>query len=146
MTKSRLDTARKQANRVTVLERRMRQLVGKYHRTPNNISEISALEWAIPLLEKYLRDTFGEDLAFRTAWHKHEKQEIFARLWDRDGNICYLCEKELDYKTVTLDHVVPLSKGGKDTMANYKLVHEFCNIQKGNMLLEDYRNTKAGTL
>jgi hypothetical protein len=124
----------------------MRQLTGKYHRTPNNISEISALEWAIPILEKYLRDLFGEGLPFRTSWHKHEKMEIYARLWDRDGNICYLCEKELDYKTVTLDHVIPLSKNGKDRMDNYKLVHEYCNLQKGNMLLEDYRNTKAGAL
>lgn len=146
MTKSRLDTARKQSNRVTVLERRMRQLLYKRHRTPSNVSEISALEWAIPILEKYLRDTYGEDLSFRANWYKHEKLDIYARLWARDGNICYLCEQELNYKTVTLDHVIPLSKGGKDMMSNYKLVHEFCNIQKGNMLLEDYRNTKAGTL
>ncbi len=146
MSKSHTDTARRQAERVSRLERRMRQLTSKYRKSPANISEISALEWAIPILEKYLRDTFGENLAFRTAWYKHEKEEIFARLWARDGNICYLCEQELDYRTVTLDHVIPLSKNGKDAMSNYKLVHEFCNLEKGNMMLEDYRKTKAGML
>ena len=39
----------------------------------------------------------------------------------------------------TVDHVIPLAKGGLDYVTNYKLAHNACNIDKGNMLLEDYR-------
>lgn len=138
MTKALEDSARRQANRVAVLERRMRQLAGRYHPTGGQIAEISAIEWALPILEKHLYDTFGEDLAFRVKWHKHEKQAIVNKLWDRDGDICYLCNEQMKYREATIDHVVPLAKGGKDVMTNYKLTHPKCNLEKGNMLLEVY--------
>lgn len=146
MIKTPYESARRQANRVAVLERRLRQLAGRYRPTSGQIAEISAIEYAIPILEKHLYDTFGEDLAFRVKWHKHEKREIVARLWDRDGDICYLCDQRMNYKTTTIDHEIPLSKGGKDDMSNYKLVHPACNLEKGNMILEVYRDWQAGRL
>lgn len=121
----------------------MRQLVNKYQKSPSNIAEISAIEWAIPILEEYIFTTFGQ-LPVRTSWYKHEKRYIINKLWDRDGNICYLCEEIMKYNDVTIDHVIPLSKNGKDNMSNYKLAHPFCNLEKGNMLLEVYRDWKAG--
>lgn len=119
----------------------MRMLVHKPHKSPTNIGEISAIEWAIPILEKHLHDTYGE-IAIRASWHKHEKVEIMAELWLRDGNICYLCDHELDPARATIDHVIPLSKGGKDNMSNYKLTHEECNISKGNMMPEVFFERK----
>lgn len=136
------DTARKQADRIAVLERRMRQLVHKPHKSPTNIGEISAIEWALPILEKHLYDTYGVPIAIRASWHKHEKVEIMAELWERDGDICYLCDHKLDPKTATIDHVIPLSKGGKDAMSNYKLTHAECNIGKGNMMPEVFFERK----
>lgn len=138
MTKALEDSARRQANRMAVLERRMRQLAGRYHRSGGQTAELSAIEWALPILEKHLYDTFGEDLAFRVKWHKHEKQEIKSKLWDRDGQICYLCNENMSYREATIDHVIPLAKYGKDDMSNYKLTHPKCNLEKGNMMLDVY--------
>lgn len=144
MTKAKGETARRQLGRISVLERRMRQLVTKRYKTPSNIAEISAIEWAIPVLEKYVRDKYG-DLPMRTKYYKHEKNSILYQLWTRDGDICYLCGVAMDYQKVTIDHVLPLAKGGKDEMANYRLVHEFCNLEKGNMTLEQFAQSKEDT-
>jgi hypothetical protein len=65
---------------------------------------------------------------------------------ERDGHNCYLCEQKVDMSLprtsrygATLDHVIPLSKGGTDTMDNVKLTHWICNIQKSDKSLEEYR-------
>lgn len=60
-------------------------------------------------------------------------------LIERDGNVCHICLTEIDLSLArnnrfgaTIDHVVPVSKGGADTLENMKLAHWICNIKKGN--------------
>ena len=69
------------------------------------------------------------------------------KLMERDGNICALCGKPVDVndyhvtddgtfmahmKYPSIDHVLPLSKGGTHTWDNIKLAHISCNSWKGN--------------
>jgi hypothetical protein len=58
---------------------------------------------------------------------------------ERDGNLCHLCDVEIDLSLArnsrfgaTIDHVIPLSKGGLDVIDNLRLAHWICNIKKGN--------------
>jgi 5-methylcytosine-specific restriction endonuclease McrA len=60
-------------------------------------------------------------------------------LIERDGVICHLCQQPVDSALprndrmgATIDHVIPLSKGGVDELDNLKLAHWICNIRKGN--------------
>jgi 5-methylcytosine-specific restriction endonuclease McrA len=62
-------------------------------------------------------------------------------LIERDGNLCHICNQEIDLSLArnsrfgaTIDHVIPLSKGGVDELANLKLAHWICNIKKGNRI------------
>jgi DNA-directed RNA polymerase subunit RPC12/RpoP len=62
--------------------------------------------------------------------------EVIAR---RDHYLCHLCKqivdmdiKRTDKMGATIDHILPLSKGGLDTMENVALAHWICNIRKGN--------------
>lgn len=142
MSKPKGETARRQYGRIAILERRMRQLVSKRFQTDSNIAEISAIEWAIPILEQYMSDKYG-DMAQRVKWHKHEKLQIKSDLWDRDGQTCYLCNQPMTYRAATIDHVQPLAKGGKDDMSNYRLAHPLCNIQKGHLTLDEFRDAQA---
>ena len=41
-----------------------------------------------------------------------------------------------DRRSPSVDHVVPLSRGGDDTLANVKLSHLTCNLSKGNRVEE----------
>jgi 5-methylcytosine-specific restriction endonuclease McrA len=55
-------------------------------------------------------------------------------------SLCHLCGKEVDLDLTgrdqpmrkSVDHIVPLSKGGDDTLANVALTHFRCNSAKGN--------------
>jgi 5-methylcytosine-specific restriction endonuclease McrA len=57
----------------------------------------------------------------------------------RDGWVCALCIGPIDwrirgdrYLEPTVDHVVPLSKGGEHSLANAQLAHWTCNAAKRN--------------
>lgn len=63
-------------------------------------------------------------------------------VFDRDGWLCWLCERAVDATAVvpdhdapTIDHVVPLSRGGADTVDNVRLAHFICNTRRGVRLV-----------
>lgn len=58
---------------------------------------------------------------------------------DRDGWRCGLCATKVDRtlpyphpKSASLDHIVPLSVGGKHVLTNVQIAHFGCNMAKGN--------------
>lgn len=51
----------------------------------------------------------------------------------RDGNRCVYTNVELSNSTFSLDHVVPKSRGGRDTWENLVSCHRNVNARKGNM-------------
>jgi len=54
------------------------------------------------------------------------------QLLRRDGAVCQLCLEPFEkVSEATLDHIQPVSKGGQDKIQNLRLVHEFCNRQRG---------------
>lgn len=58
----------------------------------------------------------------------------FNRKWVflRDDYKCQYCGKELEAKECTIDHVVPVSKGGKTTWHNVVTSCQTCNHDKAN--------------
>ena len=59
---------------------------------------------------------------------RYSKQNVFLR----DGYVCQYCGVHVDKKTATLDHVVPVSHGGKSTFENSTTACHPCNASKGN--------------
>lgn len=140
MTKDKNESARHSVDRISRLERRFYQIV--HSGKPTHKAEASALEWAIPILKEYVAGAYGYLPPSRYPLYKHEKEETKAYLWQRDGPMCYLCNGKMILTATTIDHVIPLSKGGRDDFTNYRLVHPTCNIQKGNLLLDDFLKAK----
>lgn len=66
--------------------------------------------------------------------------QITARsLYERDGGVCWLCGGLCDINAdpnaneyPSVDHIVPISKGGKDTWDNVRLAHRQCNSMRFN--------------
>ncbi|MCC7412923.1 MAG: HNH endonuclease [Gammaproteobacteria bacterium] len=58
-------------------------------------------------------------------------------LFQRDGNLCMYCGHEYPPQMLTRDHVVPLSRGGRDRWSNVVTACRGCNIRKGNRMLEE---------
>jgi 5-methylcytosine-specific restriction endonuclease McrA len=51
---------------------------------------------------------------------------------------CYLCGEQLDERTVTMDHVMPLSRGGSHTIENVAPACGFCNCSKHNLTVTEF--------
>lgn len=61
-----------------------------------------------------------------------------ARIFERDGWLCGLCHEPVDPAlawpdpfSASLDHVVPMSRGGDHVPSNLQCAHLRCNISKG---------------
>jgi len=53
-------------------------------------------------------------------------------LFARDRGCCQYCGKKLSLKDCTIDHVLPKSRGGKNTWGNIVISCLSCNTYKGN--------------
>ena len=60
----------------------------------------------------------------------------------RDRNTCQYCGVILPASELTLDHVVPRSRGGSSTWENLVACCHTCNRRKGNSLLHEMPNMK----
>jgi len=58
-----------------------------------------------------------------------------ARIIARDGMVCHLCSLPVSKKEFSLDHVVPISKGGRHAESNLRVAHVLCNARRGNRSL-----------
>lgn len=129
--KSNPETARRAVQRISRLERRLRQ-IDRNGKTERQAAEISALKWAIPILEEYVEFKYGKSPNKRMELWKHEYNAIKENLYKDFGDECYICHKRFKLKNLTIDHLVPVSKGGKDTYSNYRLCCLGCNQEKGS--------------
>lgn len=75
----------------------------------------------------------------RRARIKDGERVLLADIIERDQATCGICRKKVDLSLVhpdpmsrSLDHIVPLSKGGTHDPANVQLAHLVCNVSKGN--------------
>lgn len=55
----------------------------------------------------------------------------------RDKHICQYCGKHLAKREFTIDHVIPRSKGGKNSWTNLVTSCRKCNFKKANKLLSE---------
>lgn len=69
--------------------------------------------------------------------------EAFTRreVFERDGWVCGICADPVNRKAVfpdplspTVDHIIPLAKGGTHTFANVQCAHFMCNSTKQDLL------------
>ena len=83
----------------------------------------------------------------------HHKKQVYLRCLDclskipldkiytRDRGICGICGKVVHISKASIDHIVPISKGGAHDFSNVQLAHLKCNLKKGSRSMEEYENT-----
>lgn len=85
----------------------------------------------------------------RLANAVREKGVTRTALRKRDGDACHYCGVIMDFsratgrkfnsKHATVEHVIPLSRGGSHTMANSVLACRRCNCQKNSRTVEEWK-------
>ncbi|MDK2970318.1 MAG: hypothetical protein PWP23_73 [Candidatus Sumerlaeota bacterium] len=75
-----------------------------------------------------------------TSYHRVPPRAVkFNRrnIYIRDGYKCQYCGRKPPREELTIDHVVPRSRGGRSEWENVVLACQSCNAKKGNRLLQD---------
>jgi hypothetical protein len=77
--------------------------------------------------------------------HRDQADAGLRRLEWRAGRIeidphCEICRRPLTLKKSTVDHVIPISRGGTDRPDNWLLACRRCNEAKGDLTLCEYRD------
>ena len=60
-----------------------------------------------------------------------------AALFRRDAHLCMYCGGHFKESYLTRDHVIPMSRGGKDRWSNVVTACRSCNTHKGNKIPEE---------
>jgi hypothetical protein len=90
------------------------------------------------------RELVNANAHLRRAVKRNAEAENFLRseIYNRDGWICGICGKPVDSSlnwpdpmSVSLDHIVPVTKGGGHTRANTQCAHFGCNSSKRDRLI-----------
>lgn len=77
---------------------------------------------------------------YRNAPGYSTPAQIMARV-EYHGWRCYYCGVLLDRSTLTLDHRIPLSRGGSNWPANYVPACMFCNVSKRDRKESEWRTS-----
>jgi len=79
---------------------------------------------------------------------KQKAREIRKSQWwknRRAKNICYYCETHTPARQLTMDHLIPISRGGRSVKSNLVPCCKSCNNKKKNFLTiewEEFLNKK----
>jgi 5-methylcytosine-specific restriction endonuclease McrA len=79
------------------------------------------------------RNYRGSDytLAYKARKQGQFVERVYRRVvWRRDGGICGICSDPCDPDNWHLDHIIPISRGGKHSYANVQPAHPTCNLRK----------------
>jgi len=69
---------------------------------------------------------------------KISSNDIRVLFIDSYGKECKYCTKQLTFRTIACDHIIPLSKGGNSTKENLQLICRTCNTRKGPLDEKDF--------
>lgn len=91
---------------------------------------------SVPVWDERRRENYQRRRALKRG--ADAEQIVNAEVFERDGWVCGICSAPVgrlaswpDPLSASLDHILPLSKGGSHTSANVQLAHLGCNVEKG---------------
>jgi len=113
---------------ITKLKNKMRYTSKKYHETRKKydrkyLASEKGKEWA-----RRINTTRFLQLKNGKGVKKKEKEEVFKNYNHR----CASCGSE---NNLTLDHIIPLSKGGKHEIDNLQVLCRDCNFKKSDKVI-----------
>lgn len=71
-------------------------------------------------------------LNYFNGFVRHEVRFSRQSIFERDGNRCQYCGRRFPKSQLTLDHVIPASRGGDESWENLVVACLGCNVKKAN--------------
>ena len=83
----------------------------------------------------------------KTELEGNATRELVNAKWDASDKTCRLCGTRIDDTLssphpmpLTLEHLTPISRGGRHDIDNIDFAHRACNTKKGPKTLDEYRD------
>jgi len=112
--------------------------------------------WASPGLEEWAKiiaqtddpELFvGDASGVTKILHRRQRYsisgEVQQKIWARDGFKCVYCGAKMGEALMTIDHFIPLERGGLNDERNYLTACRKCNKRKGVMDPEAFCNSNG---
>ncbi|MBD2177308.1 HNH endonuclease [Pseudanabaena sp. FACHB-1998] len=80
-----------------------------------------------------------------TKKQKDAVKRLLANDWGF-GLVCFWCRQDLPFEQLTLDHLLPSSKGGSNNPENLRLACCQCNGSRGNSLFPPDQRYRSSSL
>ena len=67
--------------------------------------------------------------------HKRRRKAVIRKVKREHGYLrCFVCGKGVLEREATVEHIVPIAKGGADELENLAISHALCNVTKADKL------------
>ena len=96
-------------------------------RLRTKLKETNPLKWKIRMLYTSLHG-FGIKVSTETIGR-----------WIENTPNCVYCESDIITRDYSIDHIIPRSRNGSDTLDNIQLICRSCNMMKGNLLDSEFK-------
>lgn len=63
---------------------------------------------------------------------RHIPSDVKARVWERDNGRCVMCRAT---NKLHFDHIIPVAKGGGNSVDNIQILCQTCNLKKSDKIL-----------
>lgn len=71
--------------------------------------------------------------------HRHSVPNSLRRnAYNKQNGKCAMCGQKIQYINATVDHVIPISKGGKNSVDNMEVMCYVCNQMKRDQFKDDF--------
>ncbi|MBO5388564.1 MAG: HNH endonuclease [Lachnospiraceae bacterium] len=96
--------------------------------------------------EIFIPCEFRESIKVYNNSHSIDRFEIRKSLYDKEDGKCYICGRQMTLSKntekfsnidATIDHIIPLAKGGTNDISNCAACCRQCNKLKSDMILTD---------
>ena len=89
--------------------------------------------------------SFSMDDAFFRAERQKARELRKSRWWQQKtaSGLCWYCQRKVPIKELTMDHVVPLAKGGRSVKSNLVPCCKDCNNAKKASLPTEFEELKS---
>lgn len=95
------------------------------------------LTWPKELVKAYMAYRSGGTVQWRAARKKKVNRKrgtvLVDTLFQRDGAICWFCQRPLTQRTATIEHILNVSNGGNNHINNLAVLCNPCNQKARNM-------------
>lgn len=126
---------------------------------PLSYLPLSAIQWKEAIMYMYhdkctVLDWYDDWMVRSTSWETRVPAVIILKdfvrtktmvrfsknnVYLRDQYRCLYCDDRVNKKSATMDHVIPVSRGGKTNFENIATACAPCNTRKGNKMSPEWR-------